>query len=62
MIFLAIATFLHILAIGFIALSIFGFFPDAWEKWTDILVLIILCELLIEVLLSINKGVKKDKR
>lgn len=60
-IFLVLATFFHVLAIGFIALSIFGFFPDLWKRWIDILVLIILCELLIEVLLSINKHEKKDK-
>jgi len=52
---LLVAIFFHVLAIIFIALNILGFFPDSWERWTDIVVILILCELLIEVLLSINK-------
>ena len=54
-ILLILATFFHVVAIVFIVLSIFGFFPDSWKRWTDIVVVIILGELLIEVLFSINK-------
>lgn len=54
-ILLVLAIFFHVLTIAFVALSILGFFPDSWKKWTDILVLIVLCELLIEVLFAIKR-------
>jgi len=50
-----------ILATIFMVLSILGFFPVSWKRWTDILVIIILCKWLIEVLSSVNKDEKKDK-